>query len=124
MLMPFGKYRGEELTDIPESYLQWILDNIENLNSDLEYEIRVILEGEPEPRPRSRPPQSKAPPPDNSAAIAKRVHEELVKKMVPVIDRWRRQMARILHPDLGGDDELMKLCNNAADELLKNLKSQ
>jgi len=28
-IMPFGKYRGEDLGSIPTSYLQWFAENIE-----------------------------------------------------------------------------------------------
>lgn len=27
MKMPFGKYKGQQLEDIPEDYLQWALEN-------------------------------------------------------------------------------------------------
>jgi Putative quorum-sensing-regulated virulence factor len=30
-VMPFGKYRGEKLMDVPLDYLIWILDNFEDL---------------------------------------------------------------------------------------------
>jgi uncharacterized protein (DUF3820 family) len=33
-IMPFGKYKGEQLLDIPVSYLEWIYDNVE-LRGDL-----------------------------------------------------------------------------------------
>ena len=28
--MPFGKYKDEIMGDIPDSYLEWIVDNIED----------------------------------------------------------------------------------------------
>lgn len=31
MIMPFGKYKGEQLGDIPDNYLQWIIDNVDDL---------------------------------------------------------------------------------------------
>jgi hypothetical protein len=27
MRMPFGKYRGYDVSDIPDSYLEWLIDN-------------------------------------------------------------------------------------------------
>jgi uncharacterized protein (DUF3820 family) len=29
MKMPFGKYKGQDLDDLPEGYLQWIAENVE-----------------------------------------------------------------------------------------------
>lgn len=48
IIMPFGKYKGEQLLDIPASYLEWIYDNLE-LNVDLEHAVSDaidILRGE------------------------------------------------------------------------------
>lgn len=41
-IMPFGKYRGEYLEDIPLNYLQWVYDNLE-LKVDLEDEIGELI---------------------------------------------------------------------------------
>lgn len=48
IIMPFGKYKGEQLLDIPVSYLEWIYDNLE-LNGDLDQGVSDaidILRGE------------------------------------------------------------------------------
>lgn len=29
MRMPFGKYKGEELEDLPTSYLYWLCENVD-----------------------------------------------------------------------------------------------
>lgn len=29
MRMPFGKYAGQDLEDLPDSYLQWVAENVE-----------------------------------------------------------------------------------------------
>jgi hypothetical protein len=42
MLMPFGKFRGTDIQDVPEQYLQWCADNV-NLRSDLQSEINTEL---------------------------------------------------------------------------------
>lgn len=41
--MPFGKYKGESLLDIPVSYLEWVYDNIE-LNGDLEKAVSDAID--------------------------------------------------------------------------------
>lgn len=43
IIMPFGKYKGEQLLDIPVSYLEWIYDNLE-LNGDLEQAVSDAID--------------------------------------------------------------------------------
>jgi hypothetical protein len=43
-LMPWGKYRGFAISDIPESYLRWVLDNCTGLTPTLRAAIAAILE--------------------------------------------------------------------------------
>lgn len=45
MEMPFGKYRGEAIEDIPLDYLKWLYENVE-LYGDLEVEVsdRLAME--------------------------------------------------------------------------------
>lgn len=33
--MPFGKYEGDELKDIPTEYLVWVKDNCKDIENDL-----------------------------------------------------------------------------------------
>jgi hypothetical protein len=41
--MPFGKFKGQKLTEINQEYLQWCLDNINftgnTLKTSIEYEL-------------------------------------------------------------------------------------
>lgn len=30
MIMPWGKYEGEDMEDIPSSYLRWIMNNVDD----------------------------------------------------------------------------------------------
>ena len=41
MEMPFGKYKGDDLGNIPNSYLEWLLDK--DINEDISYEIEKEL---------------------------------------------------------------------------------
>lgn len=41
MKMPFGKHRGEDLEDIPDDYLVWILDNLDDLSPTLRRAIET-----------------------------------------------------------------------------------
>ena len=49
MKMPFGKYKGLPIEELPSSYLRWLTNNIDDeergensiqLNADEEYEFR------------------------------------------------------------------------------------
>ena len=42
MKMPFGKYKGEEVSDIPLDYLKWIEENIK-LHRDLRDEVNFYI---------------------------------------------------------------------------------
>ena len=79
MRMPFGKYRGEPLEDIPQRYLLWVLDNCHDLSPTLRRTIEDVLDIQNEIRPRGVP----------------------ALPMV-VIDPWYRQLAREFHPDARG----------------------
>ena len=39
VIMPFGKYRGNYIGDIPTNYLNWLLDENINLSDDLKAAI-------------------------------------------------------------------------------------
>ena len=42
--MPFGKYKGQELDDIPEDYIQWCLENCTltyQLEEEMENQLRL-----------------------------------------------------------------------------------
>ncbi|MCL6443599.1 MAG: DUF3820 family protein [Alicyclobacillus sp.] len=41
--MPFGRHRGQPLSEVPIDYLHWVLENVEPLNPDLEWSIRRTL---------------------------------------------------------------------------------
>jgi hypothetical protein len=101
MRMPWGKYRGRELADVPEDYLLWALDNCQRVGPSLRRAIeeRLGMIGE-------RP--SPAPPPTVPTDLDR------------VIRTWHRQMTMKYHPDRGGTTEQMQLVNEGA-ELLRKL---
>ncbi|SFU81749.1 putative quorum-sensing-regulated virulence factor [Alicyclobacillus macrosporangiidus] len=41
--MPFGKHRGQLLEEVPRDYLNWVLENVQRLDADLEWSIRRVL---------------------------------------------------------------------------------
>jgi hypothetical protein len=54
MRMPFGKYRGCEVSDLPESYLRWLWENCD-LREPLHSAVRDTLDlGEEDDTPAPR----------------------------------------------------------------------
>lgn len=43
MNMPFGKYKGQSLEDLPTSYIQWLLENANGLTWKLTEELENQL---------------------------------------------------------------------------------
>lgn len=43
--MPFGKHKGEEIKNVPRSYMRWALDNMNNLDADMRYTFEHHLGG-------------------------------------------------------------------------------
>ncbi|MBL8799665.1 MAG: DUF3820 family protein [Planctomycetia bacterium] len=98
MRMPFGKYAGELLEDIPDSYLLWLL-SIELqpwLHGAVAEEVRSRQLGSPYRQDR----QHAAPP---------------VPKLVEVLGAVRKRLALSYHPDRGNDPGIMKGINLALD---------
>ena len=87
--MPFGKYRGYRIEDIPEEYLLWLWDNIE-LREPLRTKVRRTLDQLDiyEPLPEEQ--------------LVKRVYRELASK-------W--------HPDHGGSNDAMLAINEFYERL-------
>jgi len=44
-LCPFKKYKGIEWSKIPSDYINWCLNNVENLSEDLTFTLNKVLDG-------------------------------------------------------------------------------
>lgn len=95
MSMPFGKYKGKELGDIPVDYLEWVLANCNRISPRLKRAIQAAIAGE-----SSTSPPAPALLPD-------------------LTNRWYRTLALEFHPDRYGSHEGMKAINRARDLLLE-----
>lgn len=42
-VMPWGKYEGKELGEVPTSYLKWLVDNIDFGWEDLLFDVKCEL---------------------------------------------------------------------------------
>jgi hypothetical protein len=104
MVMPFGRYRGRDLEQLPEGYIDWLL------TISLRPYLRLALEAE-----RRRRLGRWASPPPPRGAPRRRVVEELV-------GAGRRSLTRKYHPDVGGGHEQMVELNHAAVWLLEQAR--
>ena len=98
--MPFGKYRGWLLSDLPDGYLQWLRtlsDLREPLRSDCDREWRRRYATYDEP-----------PPPKHEEPGALRVAAEDSTMFRELVETGFRQVALRLHPDHGGRMEDMR----------------
>jgi hypothetical protein len=103
--MPWGKYRGQDLADVPSSYLAWVADECDRLQPWLEAAIRCELADR-----FGRPCQ---------ACLARALHPNGSAFDLDLIAGWYRQLALRHHPDRGGLPGAMVGINAARDLLLE-----
>jgi hypothetical protein len=102
--MPFGRYRGQLLSDVPTDYLRWCWRTC-----DLSPWLRHAIEGELTRRCGSRPE------PDPSASGAE---AGALVRVRTAVQAWFREMALRYHPDRTLDDgAAMKVINHAHERL-------
>lgn len=100
MKLMFGKHKGKELSDVPEDYLIWILQNLTHLNPSVRQAIeRHLLNFKPKPDPEPKP----AP--------------NLGEMFSSIAKDWYRQMAKRHHPDQGGDERSMIVVNDGYERI-------
>lgn len=95
--MPWGKYRGQHIGDIPGSYLFWVLEECDSVNAMLKREI--------------------------CKELASRLPRPVTPTVQPSVDRakildWCRRAAVTCHPDHGGSVKAMKLINELRSMLI------
>ncbi len=103
--MPFGKYKGWLIEDLPQGYLEWLVDNVDlrpQLASQVRRELQLRLES---------------------------VHEHQGyttqgKDLGPLVTRWYGQLSRRFHPDRGGSDQAMAAVNEARALLVGLLQAE
>lgn len=118
MQMPFGKHKGTDVQDIPESYLEWLLENV-RLRSSLKAAVCGVLGINPDDV--DDPPES-----DQWKQRARggrqQDSQQRIMKLIEVVESWQRRMARKFHPDRGGTTEMMQAINDATDDLVKSIR--
>jgi hypothetical protein len=117
-IMPFGKYEGWRIRDIPDDgYLAWLL------SIDLRPWLRNAVADECQRRAdeyeRRREEREGRTPPPAGPVIRFRAEElPLVKH---AFDAGFKTLARKLHPDAGGDTREMQALNSLADSVRAQL---
>jgi hypothetical protein len=108
MRMPFGKYKGRALRDVPDNYLGWLLDEC-----DLQPRLRRAVEKELDTREENALYGVTTSQQDLEAAIA-----QLRNDLAGKIREWRRECAMRVHPDRSHyEPAVMAAINDAADRL-------
>ena len=96
--MPFGKYKGQPIADLPLDYIEWCLDNLE-LRPALAsaFEARIAERHRPE------------------LQFPLRVDGKDIPLLRELLKAGRRTVAKVYHPDHGGDLQTMQRVNHIID---------
>jgi hypothetical protein len=103
--MPWGKYRGEEIRDVPAGYLCWALEEA-TLTTALHTAIQAELTRRFAP--------SAPPPPPSASATNGTIPAALRPLAQKIVKAGFRRLARDHHPDHGGTDDTMRLLLEAS----------
>src|SRR5215471_18361148 len=103
--MPFGKYRGIPITDLPDHYLEW-LNSLDDLRGRLRRAVNAEWQyrqwEEEARRPVEHAPEMDA---EDRALLAE------------LVQAGFRALVRRYHPDVGGDGEKMVRLNALMERL-------
>jgi len=106
MRMPWGKYRGQLISEVPSGYLAFVVEE-SNAHRDLKLTCKQVLAarfgGLTEPQPASQSWQRGYRPPQERGVCRDK------------LKRWYRRASLLAHPDRGGSLELMKLINELTE---------
>ncbi len=102
MIMPFGKHRGCPIAEVPASYLFWVLETCD-INMFLRIEIQNDLKSRLDALGEFTP---------HGGSQHKNGNDQNLKSD---INRWCRKAAAVLHPDVGGSVEAMRMVNELRD---------
>jgi hypothetical protein len=118
--MPFGKYKGEYLQDIPTDYLQWLWRTVE-FRQDW---LRRAVQEELEARERRQQQQQYQQQSTNQSAAGpapgagQQNQQQTVIGWEAVVKKWYAELCLKHHPDRGGTHAGMVIVNEARDRLL------
>ena len=118
----FGAHKYKHLSDVPTSYLRWMLKGLDSLEDDERRQVEAELNDREikasfragSHRRQQRSQEQRTWPPSQGANLPKGVTPDVILR---IISAGRQTLAKRLHPDAGGDVEAMKRVNVAADFL-------
>lgn len=124
MDMPFGKYQGKDIDDIPLGYLRWVHQNVRNITPRLRDCIaKRIGNNDPGPTPQVDVSQYQQRIAELEKTVKEAVHVAegwkdkafgLKLEVEDFKDEWKplfRKLALLLHPDRFGNPDAMSLVN-------------
>ena len=103
--MPFGKFKGVLIADLPSDYLHWLFGEVK-----LREPLRTLIAEEHCTR-------------FSQHATAKRPRPEVLTMAKELVSAGYRKLSLQHHPDRNGDHKTMVLVNDAADFLRTRLRS-
>jgi hypothetical protein len=115
--MPFGRYKGLEVYELPTDYLDWLWSNVTlwgNLEYDVERELRDRGRGR---RKRGRDRENCGRRRATADSLTVSVKPADTDLLCELIDAGYRALAKKHHPDTGGEAEAMRRLNRLAEEL-------
>jgi hypothetical protein len=109
--MSFGKYRGQDVKQVPSSYLLWAMGHAGCLEWEYYAPLRRAIKAEL--RRRGDGDEADEAPWDDPAGTDLDVEA--------VCLQWFREMSKRWHPDRGGSDQAMAAVNDGLDRLRRLL---
>jgi hypothetical protein len=106
--LTFGKYVGQPLSQVPSSYLAWMLNELRGLDHRLRDAVRRELDRRTGQRARRPGEGARAGPGPNLPA-----------NLPEILRTWYHELVLKYHPDRGGTKEAMQAVNDANDRLRK-----
>ena len=128
--MPFGKYKGQRLKDIPSSYLQWAytIADVGWLKDAIRDELKSRGYKAREAKRERRRYKSDYNWRDYNRSGGEQksqptyIPSDFKEFALEIVSKGIKACALKYHPDKGGDEEVMKSINQAGEWLRKTLK--
>ena len=116
--MPFGKHKDLPISQVPTSYLTWVLFSCETPDEDLRFHIQQELAARAKSSSEQKNSNQERPYSRSSSRLPVAVDVTIAAE---IVKEGRRALALRYHPDKGGDGEKMTLVNATADHMEKKL---